>query len=78
MTRTTPPRPLDVEARFPELAAYRGTTTRLHPRPGNPDASASSVGGPMLRRWKAGAHAGLPERGCASLQAGQKAMPEDA
>ena len=48
MTRTTPPRPLDVEALFPELAAYRGTTTRLHPRPGNPDVSASSVGGPLL------------------------------
>lgn len=48
MTRTTPPRPLDVEALFPELAAYRGTTTRLHPRPGSPDVSASSVGGPML------------------------------
>uniref|UniRef100_A0AAU2VR31 DUF1963 domain-containing protein n=1 Tax=Streptomyces sp. NBC_00008 TaxID=2903610 RepID=A0AAU2VR31_9ACTN len=51
MTRTTPPRPLDVEALFPELAAYRGTTTRLHPRPGSPDVSASSVGGPML--WPA-------------------------
>ncbi|WP_406016128.1 hypothetical protein OG520_37675 [Streptomyces sp. NBC_00984] len=51
MTRTTPPRPVDVETLFPELAAYRGTTTRLHPRPGNPDVSASSVGGPML--WPA-------------------------
>ncbi|KPC60277.1 hypothetical protein [Streptomyces chattanoogensis] len=51
MTRTTPPRPLDVEALFPELAAYRGTTTRLHPRPGSPDASDSSVGGPLL--WPA-------------------------
>ncbi|MHA6758824.1 hypothetical protein [Streptacidiphilus sp. PAMC 29251] len=51
MTRTTPPRPLDVEALFPELAAYRGTTTRLHPRPGSPQVSASSVGGPML--WPA-------------------------
>ncbi|MFD9337188.1 hypothetical protein ACFWBF_22705 [Streptomyces sp. NPDC060028] len=51
MTRTTPPRPLDVEALFPELAAHRGTTTRLHPRPGTPDASQSSVGGPML--WPA-------------------------
>ncbi|WP_329112224.1 hypothetical protein [Streptomyces sp. NBC_01353] len=51
MTRTTPPRPLDVEALFPELAAHRGTTTRLHPRPGRPDVSASSVGGPML--WPA-------------------------
>ncbi|MEU1077265.1 MULTISPECIES: hypothetical protein [unclassified Streptomyces] len=51
MTRTTPPRPLDVEVLFPELAACRGTTTRLHPRPGSPQMSASSVGGPML--WPA-------------------------
>ncbi|MFF0018548.1 hypothetical protein [Streptomyces sp. NPDC005374] len=51
MTRTTPPRPLDVEAFFPELAAFRGTVTRLHPRPGRTDPSASSVGGPML--WPA-------------------------
>ncbi|MEU7281784.1 hypothetical protein AB0A69_23860 [Streptomyces sp. NPDC045431] len=51
MTRTTPPRPLDVEALFPELAAFRGTTTRLHPRRGVPEVSASSVGGPML--WPA-------------------------
>ncbi|MEE1751408.1 hypothetical protein [Streptomyces sp. SP18CS02] len=51
MTRTTPPRPLDIEALFPELAAFRGTTTRLHPRPGRTDASASSVGGPLL--WPA-------------------------
>ncbi|WP_344627957.1 hypothetical protein [Kitasatospora arboriphila] len=48
MTRTTPPRPLDVEALFPELGVYRGTTTRLHPRPGRPQVSESSVGGPML------------------------------
>ncbi|MFJ9442502.1 hypothetical protein ACIRRH_11595 [Kitasatospora sp. NPDC101235] len=51
MPRTTPPRPLDVEALFPELARHRGTTTRLHPRPGRPNASASSVGGPLL--WPA-------------------------
>ncbi|MFE1197306.1 hypothetical protein ACFW6E_31835 [Streptomyces olivaceoviridis] len=51
MQRTTPSRPLDVEALFPELAAYRGTTTRLHPRPGRPGATASSVGGPLL--WPA-------------------------
>ncbi|MER6239989.1 hypothetical protein ABT185_28680 [Streptomyces clavifer] len=51
MTRTTPPRPLDVEALFPGIAAHRGTTTRLHPRPGSPDVSVSSVGGPML--WPA-------------------------
>ncbi|MFJ3159844.1 DEAD/DEAH box helicase family protein [Streptomyces kanasensis] len=51
MSRTTPPRPLDIEALFPELAAYRGTTTRLHPRPGAPDVTVSSVGGPLL--WPA-------------------------
>ncbi|PZH14905.1 hypothetical protein C1I97_09505 [Streptomyces sp. NTH33] len=26
MARTTPPRPLDVEALFPELSAHRGTS----------------------------------------------------
>lgn len=51
MQRNTPPRPLDIESLFPELAAHRGTTTRLHPRPGRPDVSQSSVGGPML--WPA-------------------------
>lgn len=51
MKRTTPPRPLDIEALFPELAAHRGTITRLHPRPGKPEVSASSVGGPVL--WPA-------------------------
>ncbi|MFK0253153.1 hypothetical protein [Streptomyces sp. NPDC090445] len=51
MTRTTPPRPVPVEELFPKLRAYRGMTTRLHPRPGRPDASASSVGGPLL--WPA-------------------------
>ncbi|MFJ2762591.1 hypothetical protein [Streptomyces prasinus] len=51
MPRTTPPRPLDVEALFPESAAHRGTTTRLHPRPGRPGAADSSVGGPLL--WPA-------------------------
>ncbi|MFH8972902.1 hypothetical protein [Streptomyces sp. NPDC017890] len=51
MTRTTPPRPLDVEALFPELAGHRGTTTRPHPRAGSPDVRDSSVGGPML--WPA-------------------------
>ncbi|WP_318213012.1 hypothetical protein [Streptomyces sp. SCL15-6] len=48
MTRTTPPRPVDIEALFPELAGYRGTTTRLHPRAGSPRAEDSSVGGPLL------------------------------
>ncbi|MYR46681.1 hypothetical protein [Streptomyces sp. SID5910] len=48
MTRTTPPRPLDIEAHFPELAGHRGTTTRLHPRAGSPRVEDSSVGGPLL------------------------------
>nr|BEK63072.1 hypothetical protein KPHV_02990 [Kitasatospora purpeofusca] len=47
MTRTTPERPVDVERLFPELARYRRTATRLHPRPGAPGARDSSVGGPM-------------------------------
>ncbi|MFI9610962.1 hypothetical protein ACIHCM_04570 [Streptomyces sp. NPDC052023] len=51
MTRTTPPRPVHVEELFSKLRAYRGMTTRLHPRPGRPDASVSSVGGPLL--WPA-------------------------
>ncbi|NUR25403.1 MAG: hypothetical protein HOV83_06060 [Catenulispora sp.] len=51
MTRTTPPRPLDITALFPELAAYATTSTRLHPRPGAPTAADSSVGGPLL--WPA-------------------------
>lgn len=52
MPRTTPPRPVDVEAVFPELAGMRRAATRLHPRRGTPTAHDSSVGGPML--WPAG------------------------
>ncbi|MCX4511347.1 hypothetical protein OHA27_13725 [Streptomyces sp. NBC_01619] len=51
MPRTTPPRPVDIEAIFPDLSAYRGTATRLHPRPGTPGETESSVGGPLL--WPA-------------------------
>ncbi|MDG9716976.1 hypothetical protein [Streptomyces sp. DH24] len=51
MTRTTPPRPLDVTAPFPELAPLARTTVRLHPRAGDPTAADSSVGGPLL--WPA-------------------------
>ncbi|WP_345585169.1 hypothetical protein [Streptomyces prasinosporus] len=50
-TRTTPPRPLDVTALFPELAPLARTATRLHPRPGAPSPHDSSVGGPLL--WPA-------------------------
>ncbi|MEU6968146.1 hypothetical protein AB0A71_10445 [Kitasatospora aureofaciens] len=48
MTRTTPPRPLDVERVFPEVAAYRKPATRLHPRLGDPGVRDSSMGGPVL------------------------------
>src|SRR5262245_40812923 len=51
MTRTTPSRPVDVEALFPEVAAYRREATRLHPRQGEPGIRDSSVGGPLL--WPA-------------------------
>ena len=52
MSRTTPPRPVDIAALFPELREHSGTSTRLHPRPGAPTAADSSVGGPLL--WPAG------------------------
>jgi hypothetical protein len=51
MTRTTPPRPVDVAAVLPSLAPLARTATRLHPRPGLPSAHDSSVGGPLL--WPA-------------------------
>src|SRR5262249_6720429 len=51
MRRTTPPRPLDIALLFPELLLYSTTATRLHPRPGEPTADDSSVGGPLY--WPA-------------------------
>ncbi|MFJ8042500.1 hypothetical protein ACIRBX_18620 [Kitasatospora sp. NPDC096147] len=51
MTRTTPPRPVSVETVLPGLAPYRARSTRLHPRPGEPGAHDSHVGGPLL--WPA-------------------------
>lgn len=51
MTRTTPPRPVDVAAVLPQLAPLARSATRLHPRPGSPAARDSSVGGPLL--WPA-------------------------
>ncbi|MFJ7588037.1 hypothetical protein ACIQZO_11765 [Streptomyces sp. NPDC097617] len=50
-SRTTPPRPLDVESLFPGLAAHRRAATRLHPRPAAPGVHDSHVGGPLL--WPA-------------------------
>ncbi|WP_354644118.1 DUF1963 domain-containing protein [Kitasatospora camelliae] len=47
MTRTTPPRPLDVAAAFPALGPYRREAVRLHPRQGDPGPRDSSLGGPL-------------------------------
>lgn len=47
MPRTTPPRPVDILERFPELAAQARRTVRLHPRVGEPGVKDSSVGGPL-------------------------------
>ncbi|KUJ66432.1 hypothetical protein ACZ90_36840 [Streptomyces albus subsp. albus] len=51
MVRTTPPRPVDISALFPELGPLAREAVRLHPRPGAPTAQDSSVGGPLL--WPA-------------------------
>lgn len=51
MVRTTPQRPVDLTALFPELTGYARTATRLHPRAGSPTVHESSVGGPPL--WPA-------------------------
>ncbi|MFH8439777.1 hypothetical protein ACH4D3_00915 [Streptomyces sp. NPDC018026] len=65
MSLTTPPRPVDVTALFPQLAPLARTATRLHPRPGSATVHDSSVGGPLL--WPADEpwpHCGGPhERG---------------
>ncbi|WP_432969315.1 hypothetical protein [Dactylosporangium sp. CA-233914] len=47
----TMPRPADL-SRFPELAAYARTATRLRPLPGPVSAAESHIGGPLL--WPAG------------------------
>jgi hypothetical protein len=51
MTRTTPPRPVDIASVFPALTPLTRIATRLHPRPGSPSPQDSSVGGPLL--WPA-------------------------
>ncbi len=51
MSRTTPPRPLDVTALFPEVAPLARSAVRLHPRAGAPTVADSSIGGPLL--WPA-------------------------
>lgn len=47
----TPAPLIDLAAEFPELAPYARTTTRLHPRRGEPSVHDSSLGGPLL--WPA-------------------------
>lgn len=69
MPRTTPPRPIDVTAVLPELAAHARETTRLHPRPGAPGAADSSIGGPLL--WPAGE----PWPTCAAPRMVQRSEP---
>ncbi|MGW6204823.1 hypothetical protein ACWF9B_14455 [Streptomyces sp. NPDC055089] len=51
MNFTTPSRPFDIAALFPQLAPLARVATRLHPRPGSPTVHDSSVGGPLL--WPA-------------------------
>ncbi|GLX00769.1 hypothetical protein [Microtetraspora sp. NBRC 16547] len=51
MARTTPPRPVDIAAVFPELVPLARRAVRLHPRPGQPTIHESSIGGPLL--WPA-------------------------
>jgi hypothetical protein len=48
----TAPPPVDITAVFPALRELAGTAIRLHPRPGQPGAEDSSLGGPLL--WPAG------------------------
>ena len=48
MSRTTPPRPVNITELFPALREHSATATRLHPRPGQPTIADSSVGGPLL------------------------------
>ncbi|MFD3466202.1 hypothetical protein ACFWWM_07520, partial [Streptomyces sp. NPDC058682] len=45
VTFTTPRRPVEVTALFPQLAPLARPAVRLHPRAGSPSAHDSSVGG---------------------------------
>ncbi|GHD78069.1 hypothetical protein GCM10010317_096820 [Streptomyces mirabilis] len=47
MSPTTPPRPFDVTALFPQLAPLARTATRLHPRPGSPTPHDSRRAAPL-------------------------------
>ncbi|MGY0234017.1 hypothetical protein [Longispora urticae] len=52
MTISTPDRPVDPAALFPDLAPLARTAVRLHPRRGAPGQGDSSLGGPLL--WPVG------------------------
>ncbi|MFE3459922.1 hypothetical protein ACFXKD_20450 [Nocardiopsis aegyptia] len=71
--RTTPPRPIDVAAVFPELAPLARPAVRLHPRPGSPSVGDSSVGGPLL--WPAGEP--WPHCESAHVDSGFRASPAE-
>ncbi|MGH4033571.1 prolyl oligopeptidase family serine peptidase [Actinomycetota bacterium Odt1-20B] len=45
---TTPPRPLDVTALFPQLVPLACRATRLHPRPGPRQCTTAPPAGPLL------------------------------
>ncbi|WP_112133432.1 hypothetical protein [Glycomyces dulcitolivorans] len=47
MPLTTPARPYDVAALWPELVPLARTAVRLHPRIGDPATDRSSIGGPL-------------------------------
>ncbi|MFC5186833.1 hypothetical protein [Actinomadura harenae] len=51
MSRTTPPRPLEITAVLPQMALLARTATRLHPRAGSPSPHDGLGGGPLL--WPA-------------------------
>ncbi|MGY3683411.1 hypothetical protein [Streptomyces sp. TE33382] len=52
MSRTTPPRPVDIAALFPEIAPYARTATRLRPRPRRADGGDAALS--LAPGWKAG------------------------
>ncbi|MFD9522520.1 hypothetical protein [Streptomyces sp. NPDC059979] len=70
--RTTPLRPVDVTALFPQLASMALPAIRLHPRPVSPTRHDSSVGDPLV--WPA--HEPWPHCDESHDQAGQLYDPD--
>jgi hypothetical protein len=82
MTRTTPKPPVDLAREIPGIAEFARPTTRLHPRPGEPSAQDSHLGGPLLwpadEAWPRCARqqdlpegSGIPERPVAEVAVAQ-------